>query len=547
MNYSIPLLHPLTEWNYEETVDFTILLTLFIYILLFGGYFAVAGDPRFRFYTYLEWGVLLSMMMGFVAYFRYKDIEVNKTKYLVTSSLVLLIAVLVMNIGMNLGAISKTLYELVGDFIEKRTHLDMNLVSGNFTELLKRNLFFFVTVLLAGVTVYYANRDPASKTNFGYFYFFIITLLLTVGYYLTPNDTRETSEDLSKFLYKMMGLAIMSILVALFYYLYLLYASSPSSDLLNSIFIVLIGLIIMVGLAIMYYFMGDYFKRQTGTIGFIIHLIFYIPCLFSEFIVFIKNQMQITPSVVYILFILEILLILVYVCLPKIINAYIHKNSFVLLNHPVFLNTQKIVSENDMFILKDDEHTNLRDDEIAILKDTGGPTMSVYRNSNYAFSFWVFINSTKTGIQENDPNHPENSNFAHEIEIFNYAGGKPRITYVNDRKNDNYFNVYFTNSDNSAESKRKVMIPIQKWTQFVFNYLNNSADLFINGNLEKTFSFDENNSPLKGGETDVVSVGNNNGINGAICNVVYYTQPLSEKQIITNYNLLVFSNPPIQE
>lgn len=360
---------------------------------------------------------------------------------------------------------------------------------------------------------------------------------MALGYYLTPNDTRETEEDSSIFFYKMLGLASMSALVAIFYYIYLLYSSSPASDLLNYLFMFLIILIVIVSLAIFYYFLGDYLKRQTGMMGFIIHFIFYIPCLFSEFLVFLKNELQITPSVVYILFILEILLILIYFYLPKLIYYYIHKKSIVLLNKPVFLNTKNTISENDMFIIKEEEHKNLKDPE-----DT---TMSIYRNSNYAFSFWVFINSTKTGIQPDN-----NTNFAHEIEIFNYANGKPRITYVNDQQNDNYFNVYFTNIENpdqEKETKRKVTIPLQKWTHFVFNYFNNSADLFINGYLEKTFDFDKENSPLNGHKTDVVTVGNDNGINGAICNVVYYTQTLTEQQITTQYNLLVFSNPPIQE
>lgn len=534
---SIPLLHPLTEWNYYEFIDFTILLTLFIYVILFIWSFTVANDPRFRYYTYFEWGLILSIIIGFVTYFRYKNIKVNQTKYLVTTSLVLLIAFLVLNIGVNNQAIIKAMYNLVGDFIEKRTHLDVNFISNIFSELIQRNLFFFISVMLSAIIVYYANRDPASKTNFGYLYFILISTLLALGYYLTPNDTRETEEDSSIFFYKMLGLASMSALVAIFYYIYLLYSSSPASDLLNYLFMFLIILIVIVSLAIFYYFLGDYLKRQTGMMGFIIHFIFYIPCLFSEFLVFLKNELQITPSVVYILFILEILLILIYFYLPKLIYYYIHKKSIVLLNKPVFLNTKNTISENDMFIIKEEEHKNLKDPE-----DT---TMSIYRNSNYAFSFWVFINSTKTGIQPDN-----NTNFAHEIEIFNYANGKPRITYVNDQQNDNYFNVYFTNIENpdqEKETKRKVTIPLQKWTHFVFNYFNNSADLFINGYLEKTFDFDKENSPLNGHKTDVVTVGNDNGINGAICNVVYYTQTLTEQQITTQYNLLVFSNPPIQE
>ena len=77
--------------------------------------------------------------------------------------------------------------------------------------------------------------------------------------------------------------------------------------------------------------------------------------------------------------------------------------------------------------------------------------------------------------------------------------------------------------------------------------INNSADLFVDGQLELTFNFDQNNVPYSGDQMDNVSVGSSDGLNGAICNVLYYTTALTETQIINNYNLLVFSNPPISE
>jgi hypothetical protein len=502
----------------------------------------VSGDPAFRHFFYFELFFLLLVVAICIYYFRYNKIEVNRTKYLVTDLIVLLIAAFVFNFIANLRAIIQSFKDTSGDFLKDRTHIEPSFISSILLNLLKRNLLFFGCILLAGFITYYASRDPSALMNIGYLYLFAISLLLTFGYYLTPNDVREVEEDSSVFLYKMSAVAGVSAVVAILFYACLLYLSTSSSDALNMFLIILIGFIVIVALAIIYYFFGDYLKRQTGVLGFIIQFIFYIPCLFSEFILFIKNQMKITPSVVYILFILEILLIIIYFYLPKMINSQINKHATSLLNAPLFLDSRTVISQSDIFLMKNKDVKNL--------KDMSDNTMSPYINSNYSFSFWVFINSTKTGINklvsQEDSSNP---NFAHEIEIFNYANGKPRITYVNDRKNDNYFNVYFTNSDTADKEdiKLKLTIPLQKWTYFVFNYLNNSADLFIDGNLEKTFQFDENNFPLNGRTTDTVSVGNDNGINGAICNVMFYDQPLTEKQIVTNYNMLVFSNPPVQE
>jgi hypothetical protein len=46
--------------------------------------------------------------------------------------------------------------------------------------------------------------------------------------------------------------------------------------------------------------------------------------------------------------------------------------------------------------------------------------------------------------------------------------------------------------------------------------------------------------------SDTITVGDNrSGINGAICNVAYYSTPLSNMQIVNTYNLLRFFDPPL--
>jgi hypothetical protein len=38
---------------------------------------------------------------------------------------------------------------------------------------------------------------------------------------------------------------------------------------------------------------------------------------------------------------------------------------------------------------------------------------------------------------------------------------------------------------------------------------------------------------------------NANGLYGSICNIVYYKDPLTKRQIVLNYNILSQNNPPI--
>jgi len=97
------------------------------------------------------------------------------------------------------------------------------------------------------------------------------------------------------------------------------------------------------------------------------------------------------------------------------------------------------------------------------------------------------------------------------------------------------------NKDNAY----KFEIPKQKWNHIVFNYNNGSADVFINGTLERTLYFNGVNPTYN--STDLVTVGDDNGINGAICNVEYYSTPLTQFQISSKYNLLMNKNPPVNE
>ena len=91
----------------------------------------------------------------------------------------------------------------------------------------------------------------------------------------------------------------------------------------------------------------------------------------------------------------------------------------------------------------------------------------------------------------------------------------------------------------------QVTVPSQRWNNFVINYDSNTVDLFVNGNLEKTVNFSKLNiPPPKYLAHDQISIGSDQGIKGAICNIQYYTSPLSKEYITNMYNILKMKNPP---
>lgn len=113
--------------------------------------------------------------------------------------------------------------------------------------------------------------------------------------------------------------------------------------------------------------------------------------------------------------------------------------------------------------------------------------------------------------------------------------------------------------ENMKHTFYPITLPDQKWNQIVVNYSDNIVDLFINGSLERTFylagkdippvGFEEPGHPSsflpQYNDLDTITIGDKYGIDGGICNVVYYKEPLTPEQITFTYNAMVYSDPPV--
>jgi hypothetical protein len=265
-------------------------------------------------------------------------------------------------------------------------------------------------------------------------------------------------------------------------------------------------------------------KNLTGFLGFIVDFIFLLPCLLIDFIEYIKYQLNITPSITFILFIIEILLILLYVYIPYLFNTKIKGTGKKLLVDTLTLNAKTdIAKTNDL------EPINLYSESpYKIDINTENITASQIRR-NYSLSMWIYLN--------------EQSLIHTEKTIFNYGASHPKISFTNNNsadQNKEYVNIS-VNSD--PKSIYKFEMPRQKWNHVVITYNNSSTDIFINGTLERTVYFYGKTPEYS--ITDLVSVGDNEGLLWAICNIEYYKKPLTQFQISTKYNLLMKKNPPV--
>lgn len=230
-------------------------------------------------------------------------------------------------------------------------------------------------------------------------------------------------------------------------------------------------------------------------------------CLYRDIKQFILEEYKRAPKEVWSILIIEIILIAIYLILPylrKIILYIICRDAKYLLNDPLYLDRQ-----NEVATSKDLYGSNVEDADY------------IY---NYAISFWFYVNPTA-----NDDNY-------YNILTYN---GKPLVEY-NQHKNklrvktkegrDKETIIYL---DNNIET--------QKWNHVVINYQSNTMDIFINNELVTT----NYKSIMPYMSYDNILVGEDNGIEGGICNVLYFKRSIPKRDISLIYYLCKYQNPPI--
>ena len=81
---------------------------------------------------------------------------------------------------------------------------------------------------------------------------------------------------------------------------------------------------------------------------------------------------------------------------------------------------------------------------------------------------------------------------------------------------------------------------LQKWNNIIINYNGGILDIFINGELVKS---DIGVVPYY--TLDSLIIGKNGGLNGGICNLVYFKKPLTALNIYFLYNMIKNKELPV--
>lgn len=364
-------------------------------------------------------------------------------------------------------------------------------------------------------------------------YFFVYTIPFIFVIAISLNLLHNT--ELAKLFLKLLLVSV--------FLIYIIYYYATTNDTLNigsitnyTVFL----LIFIIGLALIYQILVNYLSKLRGFMGFIAQLLFYIPCVFSDVINYILEQINMTSYSTYALLIIEIILIVIYLYLPEISYTLTGQyNSIQLLNNIKYLDEGKqIIASSDV---------------LKIPKNINEPTSKEHYLNNYCISMWVFINPhPPTHLAYKKESHILTYGYTDEHGIQHvkpmiryYGGGGGDDQFIERNKYVFYFSKYPpTNQYNTSKHTfYDVTLENQKWNQITLNYNRNKVELYINGTLERTFVMTQDMPQYN--DLDQISIGEDNGLDGAICNIVYYRHPLSPEQIALSYNTTLLSNLPV--
>jgi hypothetical protein len=349
-------------------------------------------------------------------------------------------------------------------------------------------------------------------------------------------------------IYKSFGLLLgLSFTFLIFFVLitFLLKVFNQSSNETRTIIekiMIYIFIIILIGLIFKYVIL-KYLESLNSTNGIvkityiILKYLTLIPCFIIYLAEFLFDEYKITKKndILFFIIISTIVVILIvyyYIIYPFLLKKYYSSDWDLILNKPVSLDKEKVVS------------TYL---EIYKNPKINKNTQKYYNYYKYAISFWFYLDSY-------GPN--KNASYTKDTIILNY-GYNPFVTY-NASKNmlkislmdlellkkcqtsnlnidscfDKISNVVYKNKN----------MKLQKWSNIVLVFNSGILDIFYNNTLVKSGIEVPNISSLY-----PLVVGSNNGLTGGICNILYLKKNFSLETMNKLYNSVKDKNPPIQD
>jgi hypothetical protein len=422
----------------------------------------------------------------------------------------------------------KSFYQKTLDTIKLLSDKVMEMIESTY----KNPVVFGIIALIANIifigSLYYWNPyEVVEKYPIYSFLVILIVLLFSLMTFffihvkadMTPATYIPLFDNYKQYIKE--NVYLLSYLIATVVAIYLISAYLHKNDLgLMDIFMNILNYSTWIGgFAVLYILIKNSLPESTTSesgiipilLTFLRDIIFYIPCFFIDIIELIREEYKITTSTIWLVLLIEIILIIFYFLFPIAFNSITTHDGIHLLNQCMYLNRHRTLGTYDILHKIDDKKS---------------PTHENSENSKfkykYALSAWYYIN----------PQPPNTSSaYTKYTTILNY-GKKPLIQYNSSK---NILRVQCEKSkDNIVTLYESKDIKFQKWNNVVINYDSGTMDIFINGVL---VSSTPEIAPYMTYEN--IDAGQDNGIQGGICNVVYYkNKTLSSTKINLGYKVL---------
>ena len=309
---------------------------------------------------------------------------------------------------------------------------------------------------------------------------------------------------------------------------WIVYMAQNSSTTANGVFKTIINTLLVISiLALVYNIViakspvGN--AKKNNFVDLLINVILYIPCIFSDLINLIVKEYDFAKSqnsqfvTSIILIVISIILFVLYFKLPSLEEKIALQGGTQLVNNPV--NTNQL-------------HT------LAGYQDLNNTDEFDYK---YGISCWIFIDAMPPNTNPSYNNYTSILNYGNKPNIL-YNGTTNTLMIIMEQKGlktDNAKSYELDDNGNRIIYKKENFL-LQKWNNIIINYIGGTLDIFLNNELVKS---EIEVVPYM--SLDNLTIGTDNGINGGICNVVYFKEPLTAPNIYYLYNLVKDKTPPV--
>jgi hypothetical protein len=348
-----------------------------------------------------------------------------------------------------------------------------------------------------------------------------VTWTILLGANLFSNDTISSDASLFKSsLLILFGLVISALII--FWISYNIETLSGKSSIVS---LILNMLLVAVILGLIYKTInvkapvGN--SKKNAFFNLIFTTLLYIPCLLSGSFDWIGKlligQYNATNAGSLLMLVFAICLFILYFYSPSVFNLISSQGGKQLVNQPVYTDSQY---------------------NLGSYESLNGSNEFDYQ---YAISCWIFLDAAGPNM---------NANYNKYTSLLNF-GNKPNVLY-NGKTHSFMITMQQKNlqdvtknkmTDFDSEGNRIIYINnnllLQKWNNLIINYNGGTMDIFLNGKLVKSSI-----EVVPYYTLENLTIGENNGIKGGICNVVYFRRALTSQNIYYLYNTVKNRAPP---